>query len=131
MKKIKINQYIYGIINFLLFIGFLIFFTKSIPAIIFGEVATKTKGIEKFTFVEALYLFVVSIIFIICLYFFNKLFISIRNKDKLNKKLQYSKCPKCKEVFNYNELKDGKCKYCKDIDTIDIEEYFKQYSNEL
>ena len=46
-------------------------------------------------------------------------------------KEKITKCPKCKEVFNYNELKDGKCKYCKDVDTIDIEEYFKQYPNEL
>jgi hypothetical protein len=44
---------------------------------------------------------------------------------------QYTKCPNCKEVFNYNELKDGKCKNCKDVDTVDLDEYFKQYPDEL
>lgn len=44
---------------------------------------------------------------------------------------QYTKCPNCKEVFNYNELKDGKCKNCKDVETVDLEEYFKQYPDEL
>lgn len=46
-------------------------------------------------------------------------------------KEKITKCPKCKEVFNCNELIDGKCKYCKDVDTIDINKYFKQYPNEL
>ena len=44
---------------------------------------------------------------------------------------QYTKCPNCKEVFNYNELKDGKCKNCKDVETVDLEEYFKKYPDEL
>ncbi len=42
-----------------------------------------------------------------------------------------TKCPKCKESFNYSELEKGKCKYCKDVDTIDIEEYYKKYPEEL
>lgn len=49
-------------------------------------------------------------------------------RKKINiKNPKYSKCPKCKEVFNFSELENGKCKYCKDIDTIDIDKYFKQY----
>lgn len=44
---------------------------------------------------------------------------------------QYTKCPKCKEVFNYNELINGKCKNCKEVDTIDLDEYFKKYPDEL
>ncbi|WP_066151918.1 hypothetical protein [Aliarcobacter cryaerophilus] len=46
-------------------------------------------------------------------------------------KEKITKCPKYEEVFNYNELIDGKCKYCKEVDTIDIDEYFKKYPNEL
>lgn len=44
---------------------------------------------------------------------------------------QYTKCPNCKEVFNYNELINGKCKNCKDVETVDLDEYFKQYPDEL
>ena len=44
---------------------------------------------------------------------------------------QYTKCPNCKEVFNYNELTNGKCKKCKDVDTIDLDEYFEKYPEEL
>jgi hypothetical protein len=44
---------------------------------------------------------------------------------------QYTKCPNCKEVFNYNELINGKCKNCKDVDTIDLDEYFEKYPDEL
>jgi hypothetical protein len=44
---------------------------------------------------------------------------------------QYTKCPNCKEVFNYNELINGKCKNCKDVDTIDLDEYFEKYPEEL
>ena len=44
---------------------------------------------------------------------------------------QYTKCPNCKEVFNYNELTNDKCKNCKDVDTIDLDEYFEKYPDEL
>lgn len=56
------------------------------------------------------------------------LFLSFKTKTK---SLQYTKCPNCKEVFNYNELINGKCKNCKDVDTIDLDEYFKKYPEEL
>jgi hypothetical protein len=59
------------------------------------------------------------------------LFFSEYRKQPKPKPPQYTKCPKCKEVFNYNELKDGKCKNCKDVDTVDLEEYFKKYPEEL
>lgn len=38
---------------------------------------------------------------------------------------EFSICPKCKETFYYYGLKNGKCKYCDDVDTVDIEEYYK------
>ncbi len=50
---------------------------------------------------------------------------------KIKKPEKYSKCPRCKESFNYNELEKGKCKYCKDIETIELEEYYKKYPEEL
>lgn len=56
------------------------------------------------------------------------LFLFFKRKPKTP---QYTKCPNCKEVFNYNELKDGKCKNCKDVKTVDLEEYFKKYPEEL
>ncbi len=51
-------------------------------------------------------------------------------KIKIDEEEQYSICPNCKESFTYKELHHGKCKYCKDIDTIDIEEYYKNNSDE-
>ena len=54
--------------------------------------------------------------------------IGYRSKEKEKK---YSKCPKCKETFTYAELEKGKCRYCKDTDTVDIDKYFKIYPDEL
>jgi len=42
----------------------------------------------------------------------------------------YTICPNCKETFNYDELKNGKCKYCEDVDTVDIEQYYKDNPEE-
>lgn len=50
---------------------------------------------------------------------------------KKEKKERYTKCPKCKESFSYIELKDGKCKYCENVDSIEIDEYYKKYPEEL
>ena len=49
---------------------------------------------------------------------------------KINDENNYTICPNCKESFTYSELKDGKCKYCDDVDTIDIEEYYKNNPDE-
>ena len=57
--------------------------------------------------------FSASILCIIVLFF-------LKDKEK-----KVSICPKCKEAFNYNELEDGKCKYCKNVDTVDIKQYYK------
>ncbi len=64
--------------------------------------------------------------FILCLIIF--IYTKYFHKEQ---RIRYSKCPKCKESFNYSELEKGKCKYCKDVDTIDIEEYYKKYPEEL
>ncbi|MEJ2528404.1 MAG: hypothetical protein P8Y49_10135, partial [Sulfurovaceae bacterium] len=42
-----------------------------------------------------------------------------------------TKCPKCKEVFDYKDTLNGKCPHCKDVDTVDIKEYYKKYPEEL
>ena len=51
--------------------------------------------------------------------------------SKFIKEKKYTICPKCKESFNYHELKDGKCKYCEDVDTIDTQKYYKEHPEEL
>ncbi len=55
------------------------------------------------------------------------IFFYASNKEKQEK---YTKCPKCKEVYNYEELEKGKCKNCEDVDTIELKEYYKNYSEE-
>lgn len=49
----------------------------------------------------------------------------------LEKKEKYSKCPNCKEVFNSKELNNEKCKNCEDVKTIELDEYFRKYPEEL
>ncbi len=70
------------------------------------------------------------IFIIISILYFSYIEPKIFKRSSLSK-IQYSKCPRCKEVFNYNELEKGKCKYCKDIETIELEEYYKKYPEEL
>ncbi|QFR49548.1 hypothetical protein FJR48_07300 [Sulfurimonas lithotrophica] len=52
--------------------------------------------------------------------------ISVNNETLI----EYSKCPKCKKSYNYSELKDGMCPTC-NVKTIEMEEYFKKYPEEL
>ena len=49
---------------------------------------------------------------------------------KAKQKIEFSKCPKCKEDYRYETLKDGICPTCK-IKTIEMDEYFKKYPEEL
>lgn len=57
---------------------------------------------------------------------------SMSKKDKKEiHKIKFSKCPKCKENFTYSELNNGKCKYCEDIETIDMEEYYIKYPEDV
>ncbi len=37
---------------------------------------------------------------------------------------EHTICPTCKQTYNFTDLKDGKCPTC-DIDTIEIEHYYK------
>lgn len=40
------------------------------------------------------------------------------------------KCPKCKKSYNYKDTNKGKCPTC-NIDTIDIDDYYKKFPKEL
>ena len=46
------------------------------------------------------------------------------------KQIEFSKCPKCKTSYRYETLKDGICPTC-NIKTIETEEYYKKYPDEL
>lgn len=129
MKKIRINELLFGIISFIIFISLIGIFFTVIVAIVFGEVPTKTNGIIKYSYNDSIKVLFISILISIIGYLFIKFFEPI--KVLKNKIPQYTKCPNCKEVFNYNELINGKCKNCKDVDTIDLDEYFKKYPEEL
>ncbi len=45
-----------------------------------------------------------------------------KNKQSITK---YTICPNCKQTYNFKDLKDGKCPTCKDTNTIEIEQYYK------
>lgn len=49
---------------------------------------------------------------------------------KLKWELNYVKCPKCKDTFNYKDTINGKCPHCKDVDTMDIKEYYEKFPDE-
>lgn len=53
------------------------------------------------------------------------LLIFLSKKYFRHKKTEYSICPKCKETYTYNDLKDGMCPKC-DVKTTDLEEYYKK-----
>ena len=69
------------------------------------------------------YLYIIIGIFFISLGF---LIIYATIKDNKNPKPQteHTICPTCKQTYNFTDLKDGKCPTC-DIDTIEIEHYYK------
>ncbi len=102
---------------FFILLGFLsLFFNISHPPGLSG------KSIQYYSNIENRFLFgFIQITIGIILYKYSR-------KEKPEK---YSKCPRCKENFNYSELEKGKCKYCKDIETIELEEYYKKYPEEL
>ena len=54
---------------------------------------------------------------------------SLYKYPKNTKKIDFSKCPKCKESYSYDDLKDGYCPSCH-IKAIDLKEYFKKYPDE-
>jgi hypothetical protein len=43
------------------------------------------------------------------------------------KKEKHSICPNCKQTYNHRDLEDAKYPVCKDVDLIDIEEYYKKH----
>ena len=49
---------------------------------------------------------------------------------RINWEGSYKKCPKCKETFDYKDTINGKCPNCKDVDTIDIKEYYEKFPDE-
>lgn len=51
-------------------------------------------------------------------------------RHKKTKQIEYSKCSQCKTAYNYQKLDKGLCPKCH-IATIDMDEYFKQFPDEL
>ena len=127
--KIRINEYLFGILSFILFSIFFGSFLTALAAMSFGEVSTKTSGVIKYNFEESMNIFIFSILIGITFYLFIKYVEPKKNKKK-NEKVLFSKCPTCKETFTYQDLKDGRCKYCEDVNTVDIEEYYKNNPEE-
>ncbi len=109
--------------NYLNFLLAIIFIGEAILSLFGFKVYSKYHG--GFIELSTVGICISLIIGISFLYFW------IKNKKEQQYDIKYSKCPKCKESFNYSELEKGKCKYCKDVDTIDIEEYYKKYPEEL
>ena len=48
-----------------------------------------------------------------------------KNKKIVVKPKEHTICPNCKQTYNFKDLKDGKCPTCKDTNTIEIEQYYK------
>jgi uncharacterized membrane protein len=78
-------------------------------------------------FYIGIYRYPISLLFflfgIYCLFVAYKIYQRDKYRPKI-KQAEYSICPNCKETFTYEELKNGKCKYCDDVDTVDIDGYY-------
>ena len=50
---------------------------------------------------------------------------------RLNSKMpEFTKCPKCKNSYNYTDTKNGKCPKC-NVETIEVEKYYRHFPDEL
>lgn len=50
---------------------------------------------------------------------------------RLNSKIpEFTKCPKCKNSYNFTDIKNGKCPKC-NVEIIEVEKYYKQFPDEL
>jgi len=76
--------------------------------------------------------YLVSLIFMLLGFYVIYKTIKKDMNDSINNKIdiEFSKCPKCKTSYRYETLKDGICPTC-NIKTIETEEYFKKYPDEL
>lgn len=72
----------------------------------------------------------VSIVFIFLGLFVVYKTMKMDMQNDTNNNVEFSKCPKCKTSYNYSDLKDGICPKC-NIKTIEMEEYYKKYPEEL
>ncbi|XPV68063.1 MAG: hypothetical protein ACNI25_12215 [Halarcobacter sp.] len=102
--NLKNSLYLISIVNFI----------EGILGLFYGEVYVRHW--HKVSNIESL-LWVFSAIFI---YFLAK---------RIKQKIEYSKCPKCKETYTYSTLEKGMCPKC-DIKTIDFEKYFEKFPDE-
>ena len=76
------------------------------------------RGWDKVTLYEAFLWLLSGFIFIV---------IGLNIKNKIQ---YYSKCPQCKTAYDYQKLNKGMCPKCH-IPTIDMDEYFKHFPDEL
>ena len=67
---------------------------------------------------------------VLIIFSFSILYTLIKKKKPKIKQIEYSKCPKCKTAYDYQKLDKGVCPTCH-IQTIETEEYFKQFPKEL
>ena len=106
----------------------LLYFILGIVLIIGGIRVINTKTYE-FKYYNALYLgkYAVLIGLFIILIGLLLLYLGYNFKEEI---IKFSKCPKCKTSYRYETLKDGICPTC-NIKTIETEEYFKKYPDEL
>jgi len=122
--KTSISETLYGLISFVLFCFIIALLIMGFLTIFDMEVPLKTKGFVKYDFIDGLFFLLNAIILFLIMIKFIKFF---KPKEIL---IEYSKCPKCKKSYNYSELKDGMCPTC-NIKTIETEEYFKKFPEEL
>ncbi|WP_321778183.1 hypothetical protein [Sulfurimonas sp.] len=55
---------------------------------------------------------------------------TFKSHTKYKQNIEFSKCQNCKISYRYETLKDGICPTC-NIKTIEIDEYYKKYPEEL
>jgi len=69
------------------------------------------------------------ILIFIGIYLFYRIYQSKTNQKKPERFIEFSKCSKCKEVYNFQRLHKGMCPTC-NIPTVDMDVYFKVHKDE-
>lgn len=82
----------------------------------FGEYSGGKVYVQKTTF--AIFAHIIVILFLFYIFY------------KSSWKTTFTKCPKCKETFSYKDILNGKCPHCKDVDTIELKEYYEKFPDE-
>ena len=115
------------ILYFFMFLAVIVGLFDGISLLLNFPIFSKTKGWEHHSMEDGFLRIFISMVLILIMFVYSKFIEPKLASKKGIIKIHFSKCPKCKENFTYSELNNGKCKYCEEVDTIDMDEYYEKF----